>query len=60
MEAEEVLKVAAMVKVTIIAGIRKSLKAGKSIENILDYYEYSNFALKEDELLLVPPKRDKR
>lgn len=57
MEPDEVLKLAALVKVSILAGIRKMLKEGKTIEKALDKYEYSNFIMKEGELLLVPPKK---
>ena len=60
MTEEEVVKVAAMVKVTIIAGIRKAIQNGGSINKALDRFEYSTFAMKDDELILIPSKRNKK
>ena len=57
MEPDEVLKVASVVKVFMLASIRTALKKGKTIEQILDKYEYSVFIMKDGELLLVPSKK---
>ena len=57
MEPDEVLKLAALVKVSMLAGIRKAIKQGKTVEQALDRYEYSTFIMKDGELLLVPPKK---
>jgi cytochrome c-type biogenesis protein CcmH/NrfF len=57
MEPDEVLKLAALVKVSMLAGIRKAIKQGKTTEQVLDRYEYSTFIMKDGELLLVPPKK---
>ena len=55
MEADEAVKVAALVKVSMLAGIRTALKRGISIEQVLDRYEYSTFSFDKDgNFILVP------
>lgn len=58
MDEESVLKVAAIVKTAIIVGMRKSAKAGESIDRIIERYEYATFAFRDGELVIVPTKRN--
>lgn len=57
MNEEEVLKVANMTKVAVLAGIRTAIKAGKTLEQAIGAYENSSFCFKDDNLVIVFDKK---
>ena len=50
---EEVLRVANMVKVAVLAGMREQLRKGKDADVAIKDYENSSFAFKGENLVIV-------
>jgi len=59
MDEQAVINVVSMVKTTLLARIRADLKAGDSVETILNRYEYATYAFQDGSLVMITAKRDK-
>lgn len=60
MNEEAIITVVSSVKTTLLARIRADIKAGDSIEQVLDRYEYATYFFQEDgSLAMMTAKRDK-
>lgn len=60
MDEQAVITVVSAVKTTLLARIRTDLKAGDSIEKVLNRYEYATYFFQEDgSLAMMTAKRDK-
>jgi hypothetical protein len=59
MDEQAVISVVSMVKTTLLARIREDIKAGDSIEKILNRYEYATYGFRDGDLVMVTAKRDK-
>lgn len=60
MDEDGAVRIASMVKVTMLAGIREGLKRGEDIKKILDRYEYSTFAMDADGALIIVTKNRRK
>jgi hypothetical protein len=47
-----------MVKIAILSKIRSDVKTGKLIDKILQKYEYTTFAIKDGELIMINNRKE--